>query len=210
MRLIGYWMLTLFDEDLIMPQQLVRPMDDRVRAAVGDYLDRAEPFVAYGGCSWCRFNCGAGGRVMGSDELADGYWAWPRGLSHYVRTHGVTLPDEFVRHALSGVPPRPRAEWGDPPADLTFWEQWCREQTSDSFRERVRAARDAAAAEAAEQCRARRVKLEAELGRSDHRCQESGCTNRALKGRAWCAACTDTRDDRGFMVPAYFDLSRLV
>jgi hypothetical protein len=26
---------------------------------------------------------------------------WPDGLAHYVRAHGVRLPDEFVRHVKS-------------------------------------------------------------------------------------------------------------
>lgn len=43
--------------------------------------------------------------------MSDGTWLWPEGLSHYVREHGVVLPEEFVVHALSTpIPPRTEVE----------------------------------------------------------------------------------------------------
>jgi hypothetical protein len=33
---------------------------------------------------------------MGDSDLTDGIWIWPEGLVHYVETHGLALPEEFV------------------------------------------------------------------------------------------------------------------
>jgi hypothetical protein len=52
--------------------------------------------VSYGGFSTCRFGCAG---AVGSRELTDGVWLWPEGLGHYVETHAICLPDDFLAHA---------------------------------------------------------------------------------------------------------------
>jgi hypothetical protein len=64
---------------------------------------------------------------MGSRDLTDGIWIWPEGLVHYVETHHLALPAEFMER-IAGyhgtVPyylPRDDAE-----IDGTFWNSWYR------------------------------------------------------------------------------------
>ena len=84
-------------------------------------------YVQYGGCSYCRVGCWR--TFLGSKDLTDGVWVWPEGLAHYVGTHGVRLPDEFVAHArrhafrAPGKAALPRLAWEH---DWTFWNEWSR------------------------------------------------------------------------------------
>src|SRR5262245_22776758 len=57
------------------------------------------------GFSYCRFHCGKKWRfrgtitsteLLGTDELTDGEWLWPKGLPHYIEAHDVCLPEEVV------------------------------------------------------------------------------------------------------------------
>jgi hypothetical protein len=76
--------------------------DPGVRRRVVAYLKRRAfvlPCIALG-LSRCRL-CG---RVNGCGESSDGVFVWPSGLAHYVVDHGVRLPDDFVRHALTRPP----------------------------------------------------------------------------------------------------------
>lgn len=41
---------------------------------------------------------------MGTSDLTDETYAWPEGLSHYVRVHHVRLPKLFTRHILGKLP----------------------------------------------------------------------------------------------------------
>ena len=45
------------------------------------------------------------GECNGSNELSDGVYIWPEGLSHYVREHSVRLPTVFVEHTRTHTPP---------------------------------------------------------------------------------------------------------
>jgi hypothetical protein len=100
MDIIGYWITELRDEAYCAPQELVGEMPREIRNCVAEYLDAGVHCIQYGGCSWCRFHCGKPSQEMGSGERTDGRWVWPDGLSHYVRDHGIILPDEFVSHVL--------------------------------------------------------------------------------------------------------------
>jgi len=93
MKIIGYWIRSLSDDDFPPPQELITDCDASTRNAIAEYLDAGLEFAAYRGVSWCRFFCD---HPMGNRELTDGEWVWPEGLSHYVRDHNVRLPDEFV------------------------------------------------------------------------------------------------------------------
>src|SRR5688572_18856425 len=63
------------------------------------------------GYSHCRFQCGIPNNEMGSVEYHDGFWGWPEGLAHYVESHLIALPDEFLAHVRANnyaVPRRSR------------------------------------------------------------------------------------------------------
>lgn len=77
------------------------------------------------GYSFCRFGCGdrghsrgdgftwfgrkvrATGRLpdkfMGCCTLTDGKYAWPEGFAHYVSTHAVRPPEEFLTHVRGNL-----------------------------------------------------------------------------------------------------------
>ena len=112
------------------PADLVTPgwlSDDRDR--IISYLQAGRTFAKWRGLSYCRFGCGADTRAMGSRCLTDGEWVWPEGLAHYVESHEVRLPQEFVdamrRHCwqigLAEDGPTADAQ-GEP--DFTFWLEW--------------------------------------------------------------------------------------
>src|SRR4051812_9787890 len=102
-NLIGYWIRNLKDEEFCAPQEVVGKLPPEVRTKLADYLEAGavDFFQSQFGHSWCRFFCGAAREQMGSKELTDGNWIWPQGLSHYVRSHGIILPEEFVAAALA-------------------------------------------------------------------------------------------------------------
>jgi hypothetical protein len=104
-RGIGWWINP--DEERTFefphPSALVRPgwLSAESESSLLVYLRSAPQFDAARGLSWCRFKCDVSDRVMGFREFWDGVWVWPEGLAHYVESHEVCLPDEFVQHALS-------------------------------------------------------------------------------------------------------------
>lgn len=74
------------------------PEGDKQRLA--DYLRNGRVVASYMGNSWCRFECGVFDWEMGCKDLSDGVWLWPEGLVHYIEVHNVSLPQEFIFHAL--------------------------------------------------------------------------------------------------------------
>jgi hypothetical protein len=70
---------------------------DRHRTAT--FLSSGTVALEYRGLSHCRF-CHI---QNGSREFSDGTYLWPEGLAHYVKDHGVRLPEEFVRHATRAI-----------------------------------------------------------------------------------------------------------
>ena len=101
---IGYWhSLELGrNNDYPDPRSLVD--DDwcaKDRDAICAYLDGGNSLFQWRGYSTCRFFCGVTSPEMGSQCLTDGMWAWPEGLSHYIRDHHVRLPNEVVDHMRS-------------------------------------------------------------------------------------------------------------
>jgi predicted component of type VI protein secretion system len=98
-----------------------------------------------------------GKRLLGSADLTDGDWLWPEGLAHYIDSHSVCLPDEFVETMRSRcwqVPETLQAETlagllghSGPFGDLSFWRAWAgsfpknlelRRQLEERRRERAR------------------------------------------------------------------------
>jgi len=97
-RAIGYWW-SEYQPDLPKPQDYVDTTWDPVeRDAVIAYLEAAETVHSWLGPSRCRF-CN---EWVGTTCLSDGTFVWPEGLPHYLREHGVRVPQEFIDHVLGG------------------------------------------------------------------------------------------------------------
>ena len=208
MRLIGYWIRSVDDTEYVPPQELVGRLPDDVRIRVADYLEGGgEEYERYRGLSWCRFYCD---REMGSGELSDGVWVWPEDLGHYVRNHGVVLPEEFIRHALAAAPPLPKSRWAArEDLNYDFWRDWCRTHRSGRYRVPMAEANRRADVEAQRSFEAAVAGLEAKRGMSSERCQWVGCTNRALVGLALCARCS-LRTENPLRCPAHYDLASVL
>lgn len=188
MKLIGYWIRSLADDEYPPPQEFVIDYEANVLNALANYLDAGKTFRVYRGHSWCRFFCN---HPMGSCELTDGQWVWPQDLSHYVRDHCVALPNEFVQHVLareSGVSAL-EGEWSQVRPDDSFWISWCAKHRSRALESKIQSALNSANAEA-EQIRVATIKeREISDGISEATCQVASCNYRALIGRALCANC---------------------
>lgn len=134
-RAVGYWRSTLGPGKGLVdrfphPADLVTPgwlSDERDR--IISYLRAGRTFAEWRGFSYCRFGCGAESRALGSRCLTDGEWVWPEGLAHYVESHEVRLPQEFVdamrrncwQIGLREDGPTAAAQ-GEP--DFAFWLAW--------------------------------------------------------------------------------------
>lgn len=98
-RLIGFWR-SEEDEAKPDPGQFVDPgWDESEKQEVIEFLKKGEIVAAFRGYSWCRFSCK--NNQNGTSDLSDGYYRWPEGLVHYVETHHVKLPEEFIQHVKS-------------------------------------------------------------------------------------------------------------
>lgn len=194
LKLIGYWITSLNDEDFPPPQEFVVEEESSVREIVASYLDSGKVVAAYRGLSWCRFRCGDHRRSMGSCELSDGHWIWPEGSSHYVRDHNVRLPEEFITDAIAGRPTnRVSVAWEEAPTDVSFWREWCSRNRSGLLKRQLASARAAIdrdlprlIAEAVDKIV---LVKERRVGVSDSICLWEGCTNFALHGFDLCASC---------------------
>lgn len=193
MKLIGYWIRSLSDPEFPPPQELVTGYDPGTRQLIADYLDSGSIFATYRGISWCRFFCD---HPMGHAELTDGAWVWPQDLSHYVRDHNVRLPDSFIERIRTKPKPVdiPEGGWLHIDPDVSFWITWCTEHRSNSLASRIEDARAKADAEVRELTSKAIAQREVTDGVSNNACLSSSCSNRALTGRALCAACILARD----------------
>jgi hypothetical protein len=184
LKAIGFWITSLKDEMLPAPQELVGSIATDVRTRIADYLEAGARFTQYRGYSWCRFVCGVEHSSMGSWDLTDGTWVWPEGLTHYVREHGIVLPQEFITHAMGQVVrshPEPTVD-----VDTDYWVQWCASRRSVEFLDGMSAARATAEERASADREARLAALRAK-GESESPCVWSGCDQRALLGMQVCA-----------------------
>lgn len=86
------------------------------------YLSVGRVHETWRGLSWCRFECGVSHSKMGYRDFTDGRWVWPEGLAHYVKHHGLPLPEEFLATARSGALPRPAGSSRQ--IDKSFWNSW--------------------------------------------------------------------------------------
>ena len=205
-NLIGYWITGLADEKFPAPQEIVGTLDRSAREHLAKYLDagQSSPDRSYLGYSWCRFFCGIRNTEMGSRELSDGEWAWPEGLSHYVREHNVLLPEEFIDHVLAcnistrqpsdiraAKDSRSIVPVEDHDLSLGYWRQWCAERRSDRFLRQLQKAR----IEADENAGKAHERLVSEIvegaiqkyGIGADKCIWTCCDKNALRGLAFCA-----------------------
>jgi hypothetical protein len=206
MRLIGYWMRDLKDEEFCLPQEVVGDLSEEVRAELARYLDAGTLYGACLGYSWCRFFCGAPHKELGSAELTDGIWVWPEGLSHYVRTHHILLPEEFIQHALSRKALKDNPI--DTPPDLSYWRQWCANRRSPEFLEQLRSARVEADKAAEEGLKEWAVQEATQHGISDRQCLWKGCVQLALKDTYVCAI--HGLNDTSTIASKFYSISGLV
>lgn len=201
---IGYWLRDLTDERYCAPQEVVGNLPPDVRTKLADYLDAGitDRFLTQFGFSWCRFFCGVAGTQMGSRELTDGFWIWPQGLSHYVREHGILLPDQFIAHVLAQEGPPVSSEdfsgFLGPPS-MALWVEWCASHRSPAFLRSLRRARAEAEAQAEAEAEARaevaaREHIEKAVpesigscGLGEDRCLWAGCEERVPSGMRVCA-----------------------
>lgn len=123
---------------------------------------------------------------MGSRELTDGEWVWPEGLSHYVREHGVGLPEQFISHVLAGGSTAP-SPLPTENLDTEIWLNWCERSSTNRLQRPLEKARLLADKRAQELRVAHRRRREREVGLSDCVCLYRDCHNMALAGRAICA-----------------------
>jgi hypothetical protein len=76
----------------------------------------------------------------GSRDLTDGTWVWPEGLAHYITTHDVILPDEFVEHARRHAWQIPEVnvphllDAGDYDTSFAAWMLWCEHEVRSPSR----------------------------------------------------------------------------
>lgn len=191
LKLVGYWIESIWDS-YPPPQELTGGLPEDARRRLADYLDAGAELTAFLGMSWCRFGCRPAAEELGAKELHDGEWAWPEGLGHYVREHGVSLPEELVRKALSGTADGIPALPPDQPRSLDFWLSWSAARRSGALQPALERARAEAwrLGEEAEERRVRTAAVKtARIGESDAECVGKGCARKALKGLAYCALC---------------------
>jgi hypothetical protein len=208
LKAIGFWIRDLSDESYPAPQELVGVLPEEQRRSLARYLESGATFAQYLGYAWCRFVCGASiesgtrgegdnpaalmSTHVGTRDLTDGTWVWPEGLAHYVREHGIVLPEEFMGHAASGTPPTTPAP--HEPVETGFWERWCATRRSTDVLQRLQAARVLAESEIEELRSQTALAREAEIaalvrreGLSRRRCLWKGCAESALRERYLCA-----------------------
>jgi hypothetical protein len=188
LHLIGYWRASLTD-DYPLPQHLEYEVASDVRECVATYLESGAPYEQYRGSSWCRFGCT---EDNGSAELHDGTWVWPSGLAHYVRVHGIKLPDEFVQHVLKNASV-PRSAFDTPTegraSDDSFWRDWATQYRCPEFELAARSALNSIPAQVISALEEIAANLARERGVGDSKCLRAGCGRVALPDMAFCANC---------------------
>lgn len=101
LRFFGYWRSRdrrRTRDTRPIPQDFVDPAwDAEERATVAAHLREARTLFDHIGGARCRV-CG---EAIGTRCLTDGAFGFPEGLVHYVETHGLRLPELFVRHVLN-------------------------------------------------------------------------------------------------------------
>lgn len=202
MHLIGFWIESLLDDRYFPPQELVGELPAEARECVAAYLDQGIVFKRCRGKSWCRFGCRH--LDMGNKDLTDGTWVWPEGLGHYIRVHGVTLPDQFLNHVLGGGSRAPNNISDQIPSD-ELWSEWCRTTSSRHLQPVLADALARTNSRAAELREAHWKHRELEVGVSKTKCLQRDCPSKALAGMVLCAMHASLLDDFHADSAVYFE-----
>ena len=105
MKKIGYWRdkedkKTSIEKDLPYPTEFIdKDWNKKERQVIIDYLKKGEVVERWKGYSTCRI-CEKYNN--GSRCLGDGQYQWPEGYAHYIETHDVKPPQEFIEWVLKG------------------------------------------------------------------------------------------------------------
>lgn len=97
LKSIGYWS-EKYDEYAAPAFLVDNSLDELTRKKISHYLEQGQELFAWLGFSHCRFRCGVEKTKMGCRDLTDGEWVWPEGFSHYIRSHNLGVPREFMDH----------------------------------------------------------------------------------------------------------------
>lgn len=107
LRAIGFWRSSEDPWTWVRyphPRELIdESWREQERFRVGEYLDHGVSIRGYMGFSHCRFSDGGEEDPVpvGTDDLTDGVWLWPEGLSRYVTQYSVRLPTAFIHTAMT-------------------------------------------------------------------------------------------------------------
>jgi hypothetical protein len=101
-KAIGYWKSER-ESDLPDPHNFDLSIPAAQRQMVVLYLENGLAYIHYLGHSFCRFGCGKPYWEMGCADLTDSVYAWPEGLSHYIKDHDLWLPSDFIEHVMSNT-----------------------------------------------------------------------------------------------------------
>jgi hypothetical protein len=112
LRLIGYWRNDQHPEYPDPHDWVDEGWDEDDRHAVSLYFSSGTYLRGCMGLSPCRF-CA---KDNGSGEFTDGVLVWPEGLTHYLRDHGVRLPEAIERYVLARM-----ARMEDPVISADWW-----------------------------------------------------------------------------------------
>ena len=92
------------------------------------FLSSFQSRKKYMGSSYCCFRCGIENHKVSGSNHYDGEWVWPRGLVHYVESHSVRLPEEFIEtmRTRDWQPPTTHPQFGNPKRPpLRSIGEWC-------------------------------------------------------------------------------------
>ena len=187
MRYIGRWISSLQDTEYPPPHELVGEYDATVLPKIVDYLNNGHVLHVYRGFTSCLFRCNYS---EGYTEKTDGNWVWPCDLAHYVQTHNVLVPPEFIADVIASTGlPEFSEEWQSQEYNVGYWRKWCIEHASGHLKSRITSALNNANHEAEIELNAQAEKMEREHGLSNIQCNWAGCANTALAGRVLCGRC---------------------
>lgn len=126
---IGYW-YSDYHTDLPKPQDFEdKTVNEEKRKMLVNYLNSGKLFNSYRGYSSCRYSCGIEDEDVGSTCLTDGKYIWPEGLSHYIESHHVWLPELFIDHVIANriiTVEDKSLDNKEQKSDLAWWQSFTR------------------------------------------------------------------------------------
>jgi hypothetical protein len=189
LRRIGYWKESL-DDAYPLAEEVVGALPAHQRDAVAKYLEAGRFSIwVFMGHSTCRLGCPG---ANGCREQTDGKWIWPSGLVHYVRVHGVAMPEEFVEDACRAAPVACQPSLEDV-SDMNLWIEWARQRRRPEVEAFMRSANDELLRASAAARDAEVASLVERFGLGDRPCATEGCGRRVLSGSLFCGHCVFDR-----------------